>query len=422
MDVQLKYGRQGLTVSVPDDATVIYPVEAPGLPDETAALRAALQSPIGMPSLDRIVRPKDTVAIEFSDITRPMPSHRVLPVLLEQLERLVPREQILLINGTGTHVANTREELVGILGQEIVDNYRVVNHNAWDNDNLVNLGSTPRGHQVLVNKAFYQADVKILTGFIEPHIFAGFSGGPKGVLPAVAGIESIMDNHGVAMLADPRATWGNLEGNPVWEEMRAFATMARPDMILNVTLNRLGQLTGVFAGQMDLAHAHGVAFVKKHALVPVPHTYDVVLTTNSGYPLDINLYQTIKGISAARQAVKQGGSIIVASQCQGGIPDYGEYRNLVVEGGSPEGILTLISAPGFRRHDQWEAQLHANLMKAADIFVYSEGLSDEQVREMLFTPTHDIASTVRQELERHGPGASLLVIPEGSQSIPYVQA
>ncbi len=420
MRVDLKYGKTGLQVTLPDDATVIYPKEMPGLPDEQAALRAALAMPIGMPPPSRIVQPGDRVAIVFSDITRPMPSDRVLPVLLEALDGLVPREKILLINGTGTHMANTREELIGMLGQDIVDNYRVVNHDAWDNDNLVNLGMTPQGHRMLVNKAFYQSDFKILTGFIEPHIFAGFSGGPKAVLPAVAGIESIMDNHGFAMLNHPRATWGSREGNPVWEEMRAFATMAKPDMILNVTLNRLGQITGVFAGQLDLAHAQGVAQVREHAMVPVDGRYDVVLTTNSGYPLDINLYQTIKGLSAAMQVVKPGGSIIVASECRGGIPDYGEYRNLVVEGGSAEGILKLVGAPGFRRHDQWEAQLHAFVMQAADVFVYSDGLSDDQVREMLFTPVHDIEATVTRELERHGPGARLLVIPEGSQSIPYI--
>lgn len=422
MRVGLKYGTTGLQVTLPDQATVIYPREMDGLPDEPAALRAALAEPVGTPPLLDAVRPTDQVAIVFSDITRPMPSKRVLPVLLEELGKVVPREQILLINGTGTHMANTHEELIGMLGREIVEGYRVVNHDAWDNDNLADLGLTPQGHRVLVNRAFYEADFKILTGFIEPHIFAGFSGGPKAVLPAVAGIESIMDNHGYAMLNDPRATWGSREGNPVWEEMRAFARMTSPDMILNVTLNRTGQITGVFAGDLDLAHAQGVALVREHAMVPVDGRYDVVLTTNSGYPLDINLYQSIKGLSAAMQVVKPGGSIIIASECRGGIPDYGEYRNLVAEGGTPEGILELIGVPGFRRHDQWEAQLHAFIMQAADVFVYSDGLSDEQVRAMLFTPVHDIEATVAQALGRHGPDARLLVIPEGSQSIPYLQA
>lgn len=420
MRVELKYGKTGLQVELPEDATVIWPREVPGLPDEAQALRDALAAPIGVPPLAQQLKPSDAVAIVFSDITRPMPSDRVLPVLLQEIERVVPRDQILLINGTGTHQANTHEELVGMLGAHIVENYRILNHNAFDAASLVDLGVTPQGHRALVNRAFYEADYRILTGFIEPHIFAGFSGGPKAVLPAVAGIESIMDNHGYAMLDDPRTTWGLRDGNPIWEEMRDFARLAHPDFLLNVTLNRLGQITGVFAGDVEAAHAQGCALVRETAMVPVEHRYDVVLTTNSGYPLDINLYQTIKGISAAAQAVRPGGSIIVASECRGGIPDYGEYRNLVVEGGSPEGILALIGAPGFRRHDQWEAQLHANLIKLADIHVYSSGLSDDQIREMLFTPVHDVTEAVRQELARHGAGSTLLVLPEGPQSIPYL--
>lgn len=420
MRVELKYGRTGLHVQLPDDATVIWPRELAGLSNEAQAIRAGLAAPIGAKPLAQQLAPTDTVAIVFSDITRPMPSDRVLPIVLEVVESVVPREQIVLINGTGTHQANTRDELIGMLGREIVEDYRVINHDAFDDANLVDLGVTPQGHRALVNRAYYEADFRIVTGFIEPHIFAGFSGGPKAVLPGVAGIESIMDNHTYAMLDDSRATWGVRDGNPVWEEIRDFARLARPDFMLNVTLNRLGQITGVFAGDVEAAHAQGCALVREAAMVPVERQYDVALTTNSGYPLDINLYQTIKGISAAAQAIRPGGSIIVASECSGGIPDYGEYRNLVREGGSPEGILALIGAPGFRRHDQWEAQLHANLMKLAQIHIYSSGLTHDQVRGMLLTPVDDIEATVRQELERCGPGARLLVLPEGSQSIPYL--
>ncbi len=426
MRVELKYGRNGLQVELPDDATVIWPREVAGLPNEAEAILNALAAPIGTAPLAEKLKPSDSVAIVFSDITRPMPSDRVLPVLLQEIERVVPHEQIVLINGTGTHVANTRDELIGMLGREIVERYRVINHDAFDSDSLVDLGVTPQGHRALVNRTYYEADFRIVTGFIEPHIFAGFSGGPKAVLPAVAGIESIMDNHGYAMLDDPRTTWGVRDGNPIWEEIRDFARMAPPHFLLNVTLNRLGQITGVFAGDVEAAHAQGCAMVRETAMVPVEQRYDVVLTTNSGYPLDINLYQTIKGISAAAQVIEPGGSIVVASECRGGVPDYGEYRNLVMEGGTPDGILELICAPGFRRHDQWEAQLHANLMKMAQIHVYSSGLTPEQTREMLFDPVDDVEATVRQELQRHGQnardgrGARLLVLPEGSQSIPYL--
>jgi lactate racemase len=425
MRVELKYGQTGLQVEVPDDATVIWPREVPGLFDEARAIRDALVDPIEAAPLVKQLKPGNSVAIVFSDITRPMPSNRVLPVLLQEIERVVRRERIVLINGTGTHAANTRDELIGMLGRQIVENYRVINHNAFDSANLVDLGVTPQGHRAIVNRAYHEADFRIVTGFIEPHIFAGFSGGPKAVLPAVAGIESIMDNHGYAMLDDPRTTWGVREGNPIWEEMRDFARMSPPHFMLNVTLNRLGQITGVFAGDVEAAHAQGCEMVRDTAMVPVEHPFDVVLTTNSGYPLDINLYQTVKGISAAAQAIRPGGSIIVASECRGGIPDYGEYRNLVVEGGTPDGIMELIGKPGFRRHDQWEAQLHAGLMKLAQIHVFSGGLTPAQIREMLFCPVDDIEAAVRQELARcktDGRRARLLVLPEGSQSIPYISA
>lgn len=421
MRVDLKYGKTGLSVDLPDDATILWPQELAGLPDEQAALRAALRAPLGSAPLVERLKPSDRVAIVFSDITRPMPNDRVLPILLEEIERVVPRQQILLINGTGTHQANTPHELIEMLGAKIAENYHIINHNAFDPTQLTEIGVTPQGHHAWVNRAFYEADFKILTGFIEPHIFAGFSGGPKAVLPAVAGIDSIMDNHSYTMLAHPRATWGIREGNPVWEEIRDFARLTRPDFILNVTLNRRREITGIFAGDMEIAHAQGCALVRETAMVPVEHRYEVVLTTNSGYPLDINLYQTIKGISAAAQAVVPGGSIIVASECRGGIPDYGEYRNLVMQGGSADGILAMISQPGFRRHDQWEAQLHANLLKVANIYVYSEGLTPQQIRDMLFYPIEDIQAAVRRELERHGPGARLLVLPEGPQSIPYLK-
>lgn len=422
MRVRLKYGREGLAVEVPGDATVLTPQQVPGLADEPAAIREALRRPIGAPALREMVRPTDTVVIVFSDITRPMPNDRVLPVLLAELEEAgVPREQITLLNGTGTHRANTPEELREMLGAEVVAHYRVTQHDAFRHEDMVDLGETPYGRRVLVNRLFQEASFRIVTGFIEPHIFAGFSGGPKGVCPGIAGIDLIMANHGYQMLAHERATWGETEGNPIWEEMSACARLTRPDFLLNVTLNARREITGVFAGELWEAHARGVEFVRRTAMVGVEAPFDVVLTTNSGYPLDINLYQSVKGISSAAQVVKPGGSIVIATECRDGIPDYGEYGNLVREGGTAEGILRIISQPGFHRHDQWEAQLHADLLNKAEIHVYSDGLSDRQIEEMLLHPSHDVEETVAALLRRHGPGARLCVLPEGPQTIPYVR-
>jgi len=419
MNVELAYGRNGLHVDVPDDAIVIRPMEVAGLPDEAASIAATLNRPMGCPPLHDLVRPSDRIAIVFSDLTRPMPSDRVLPVLLRSLEG-VSRERITMINGLGTHRAKTPQELEEILGRDIARHYAIAQHDAWAEDELIDLGRTRHGHRATVNRHYLEADVRILTGFIEPHIFAGFSGGPKAVLPAVAGIDAIMDNHGYAMLNHPKATWGYTDGNPVWEEMLEVALMTRPTFLLNVTLNRHRAITGVYAGDLVAAHRAGVEAVRRTAMVAVDAPFDVVLTTNSGYPLDINLYQAVKGMSAAAQIVKPGGDIIIAAECRDGVPEYGEYRRLVHEGGSVQGILDRIAQPGFRCHDQWEAQLHAQVQRKATVHVYSDYLPDDEVRGMLLEPCRSIEGTVSALLRRHGPGARLYILPEGPQTIPYL--
>ncbi|MFP3896414.1 MAG: nickel-dependent lactate racemase [Anaerolineales bacterium] len=419
MQVELAYGRRGLDVEVPDDATVLQPQKVPGLADERGSLQAALRDPIASEPLRECVRPQDRVAIVFSDITRPMPNDRVLPILLEALDH-VPRENILLLNALGTHRPQTEEELEEMLGPEIAQGYNILQHDAWDDEELMDLGMTAYDHRALISRYYMDATYRILTGFIEPHFFAGFSGGPKAVMPGIAGFESIMDNHGYEMLKHPLATWGRLEGNPVYEETREVAAMTEPDFLLNVTLNRQREITGVFAGDLWQAHARGTDFVARNAMVPVEGPYDIVLTTNSGYPLDINLYQSVKGMSAAMQIVKPGGSIVIAAECQDGVPEWGEYGDLVHEAGSVQDILDIISQPGYRRRDQWEAQIQAIVQQKADVYVYSDGLSDEQTRRMLLNPCHDIEDTLADLRREHGPGARLCVLPEGPQTIPYL--
>jgi nickel-dependent lactate racemase len=422
MRVKLAYGRHGLTVDLPDGTHVLEPRFVPGLPDEAAALRAALRQPTGSKPLADLVRPADTVAVVHTDITRATPNNRVLPVLLAELESAgVRREDITLINALGTHRRQTEAELRAMLGEQIVDGYRCVQHDCTDADNLVSLGETAFGHPVRVNRLFLEADVRILTGFIEPHFFAGFSGGPKGVLPSLAGAESVFTNHGLQMIAHPQATWGITEGNPIWEEMREVALRTNPTFLLNVTLNAARQITGVFAGDMLAAHAAGCAFVKANAMAAVDRPYDTVITTNSGYPLDQNLYQSVKGMSAASQIVREGGAILIAAACEDGLPDHGRYVVLLAEGGSPQGVLDMISRPGFVEQDQWQVQIQAMIQLRADVYVYSDGLSDAQIERALFIPCRDIEGTVARLREEYGTGARLCVIPEGPQTIPYLR-
>ncbi len=422
MRLKLAYGRGGLSLALPDtaDVTVIEPKYVEGLADEAKSLAAALLSPLGTPPLARLAGPDDSVAVVLSDITRPMPNDRVLPLLLEALgDAGVRDERITLINGLGTHRPQTDEELDRMLGVDLVQHYRIVQHDAWDDANLVGVARNHAGRVVRVNRAYVEASVRILTGFVEPHFFAGFSGGPKAVLPAIADIESIMDNHGARLLSHPRTTWAVTTGNPLWEEIRDVAVTTQPTFLLNVTLNRDREITGIFAGDMLTAHRAAIDFVRARALQPVSAPYDIVVTSNSGYPLDLNLYQAVKGMSAAAQIVRPGGDIIIAAECWDGIPSHGEYGRLLREAESIDALLATIRAPGFRCHDQWEAQIQAQIQQKAHVHVYADGLTDEQLREAMVIPCRSIEDRV-EELLRLNPEARIAVLPEGPQTVPYL--
>ena len=413
----LAYGKLGLDFEMPSNAEVITPRSAPALPDVRQSLQDALRVPIGSPPLRDRVRPQDKVVIVHTDLTRATPNALILPVLLEELEGAgVRRDNITLLNALGTHRPQTPAELRGMLGDFIVENYRCLQHDAWDDGNLVAFGETSLGNPVRLNRAFAEAGVRILTGFIEPHFFAGFSGGPKGVLPSIAGFESVLSNHGREMIAHPKATWGVTAGNPIWEEMREVALGAAPTFLLNVAMNQRREITAVFAGDVIQAHNAGCAFVGEHALAPVERPYDVVITTNSGYPLDQNLYQAVKGISAAARVVRTGGAIVLVAACDDGLPAHSGYAKFLSQCSSPQEVLDLLARPGFHAHDQWTVQVQAQIQLKVDVYVYSGGLSDDEIRLALFTPLHDLKSSLEDLRNRYGPRTCIL--PDGPQTIP----
>jgi nickel-dependent lactate racemase len=423
MKIRLAYGKTGLEIELSDalDVTVVEPKFVPGLPDPGAALQRALRVPIEAPPLCDLVKSNDKVGVVFSDITRPTPNHLILPAVLNELTN-VPRENITLFNALGTHRLNTEAELRAMLGDALVDGYRIVQNDAFDPSTQMHLGTTTQGHDIWLNRELVECDVKILTGFIEPHLFAGFSGGGKAVMPGMAGQRTVLGNHDAGMIGHPQATWGITWGNPIWEETREVALKVDPTFLLNVTLNKDKQITGVFAGDLDAAHAAGCAFVKEVAMVAVSHAFDIVITTNSGYPLDLNLYQSVKGMSAAAQVVREGGALIVAADCWDGIPDHGLYAQLLREANSPQALLDTICAPGFLKQDQWQAQIQAQIQLKADVYVRTDNLTAEQIEMALLRPSPHIEDTVTHLLDKYGSQANLCVLPEGPQTIPYVQS
>ncbi|MCW5557968.1 MAG: nickel-dependent lactate racemase [Verrucomicrobiae bacterium] len=421
MNVSLAYGQGQLSVEFPEDrTTVIEPSFRPGLPDEQAAIRSALEQPIGAPPLRDWLRPDARICILFTDITRATPNHRLIPWLLAFLEEAgVRREQITLLNQLGTHRPNTREELEKMLTPDVVAHYRVINHEPENHAACVALGQTRGGTPAWINREAVEADVRIVTGFIEPHFFAGFSGGPKGIMPGVAHVETVMSNHGAHHIGDPRATFGICEGNPLWEELRDIALRAGPSFLLNVTLNDHRAITGVFAGDLIAAHRAGREFVRTAAMQKVKEPFDMVVTTNSGYPLDLNLYQGVKGMSAAARIVAERGTIILAAECREGVPAKSPLDRLLREAASPEEILTLLATPGFVRPEQWQAQIQALIQRRARVLVHS-AIPADVLRAAHLEPCPDIATAVRLELEQRGPQSRVAVLPQGPLTIPYL--
>ena len=420
MKVRLAYGLGHLPVELPDGlTTIIEPAHTPGLADERGAVLAALEAPIAARPLRDWVQPGSRVCIVFTDITRATPNERLIPCLLDCLAD-VPREDITLLNAVGTHRANTRAELEQMLTPSVVQNYRVLNHEAENASALVALGTTRDGTPALLNRHFAGADVRIVTGFIEPHFFAGFSGGPKGIMPGVAGLQTVMSNHGAKNLGDPNSTFGVTKGNPLWEEMRDIALRVGPSFLLNVTLNEQRQITGVFAGDLLAAHRAGCEFVKQSAMQEFAVPFDVVVTTNSGYPLDQNLYQGVKGMSAGARVLKPGGTLILACECREGVPANGSFDRILRSAASPAELLALLATPGFSRPEQWQAQLQALIQRQARVLLYSS-LSDDIVRAAHLTPCHDIGAAVEQLLPELPSGARIAALPQGPLTIPYLR-
>ena len=272
---------------------------------------------------------------------------------------------------------------------------------------------------VLLAREWVEADLRITTGFVEPHFFAGFSGGPKMVAPGLAGLETTLALHNARRIGDPRATWGVIEGNPVHDAVRAITAATRVDFSLDVLLDDRQQITRAFAGETLAMHAAACAAARREAMRPVDAPFDIVVTTNSGYPLDQNLYQAVKGMSAAAEIVKPGGTIICAAECRDGLPDHGSYGQLLHEGRSPADLLERIAASPVTIPDQWQVQIQARVQTKADVLLRCDGLTDAEVRAAHLEPIADVGEAV-ERLLRDNPAARVCVLPQGPQTIAYV--
>ncbi len=425
MKVHLAYGEHGLDVEVPDGTVVIEPPRIDGVADPQRAVADAIERPIGAPPLRQLVRAGSKVAIVVSDLTRPVPNRVLLPPILETVHSAgVPREDAVIIIATGMHRESTSEEIERILGPEIASNYEVVNHVGRDKSTLKYLTTTARGVEVWLNRQYMDADVRIVTGFVEPHLFAGFSGGGKGVLPGVAGAEIVMSNHGAEMLGHPKARYCVAEGNPIFEEMRDVALASKPSFLVNVTLNEKREITAVFAGELAATHDAGIAQAERQYVRAIPELFDIAISTNMGYPADLMLYQSVKGMAVAAQGVREGGSIILVAECRDGL-GLNEYVELITSEGSPKALLDRIHTPGFARYDQWGVQCQAMVQAKCDVWLHS-AMSRETTESAHLRYCEDVSATVAELRARQraelGREPRIVTLPHGQLTVPRLSA
>lgn len=419
MNVHFAYGHDGLDVAIPDglDVTVCEtkPMPEPGEPAKIVA--ASLANPIGSNRLVDIAEGRESACVVISDVTRPVPNALLLPSLLREIETAgVPREKIVILVGTGIHRPNLGDELRGVVGDEVMDNYRIENHYSKKEEDQVFVGKTEAGIPVEINRFYMNADLKVVTGLIEPHMWAGFSGGRKGILPGIASVETMKHMHGYDMIADPGLGYGEVgESNPFHVAGVEVSRMVGCDFLANVVIDARRRLLGCFCGDIVEAHEKGCEFLRPYVEHEFAAPVDIVAIGGGGLPLDHVLYQSSKAMVVADAILKPEGSMVVAAGCSEG-PGSPEFADLLDKVESVDQFMAMLREPGFFEVDQWVAQQIYEIRRRHEIFYHTDGIDAERLRRYLMTPVESVEAGLRRCAEKHGAGAKVAVFPEG----PYV--
>ena len=420
MQIKMRYGHGTLPINIPDNnlAGILETSESKPLGDADAAVQQAIAEPIASPALAELARGRDSACIVISDVTRPVPNQIILPPMLKTLEASgIPREKITILIATGIHRPNEGEELEGMVGRFIMETYRIRNHFSQDPGTHAYLGKTANGTPVHIDKTYLAADLKVITGLIEPHLMAGYSGGRKAICPGLASVETMKIMHGPHLMEHPKSAVGILDGNPFHEEATEIALMAGVDFNLNVAIDKARRITGVFAGDMVTSHRVGAQFVENQAKATLPEPVDAVVVSSAGHPLDTTFYQAIKGLLAAVEIVKEGGSILLVAACGEGIGS-GPFTDLVFKTQDLRAFVEGLYNPANFVIDQWQLEELAKVARKADIYFYSEGIPYPQQKKLFVQPVREPQAGIEAILARYGDNTRIAAIPEG----PYVLA
>ncbi len=379
---------------------------------EEELVREAINNPINSPKLEDLVKGKNKIVIISSDHTRPVPSHITMPIYLETIRKGNPSADITILIATGMHRPTTKEELINKYGEKIVREEKIVVHNAYNDEDMAFKGILPSGGELWINKIACEADLLVSEGFIEPHFFAGFSGGRKSVLPGIASKKTVLWNHNAKFIASPYSRSGSLKDNPIHKDMVYAAKAANLKYILNVVINSEKKIIYAVSGDLEEAHKVGCDFVLSLAKVDSVKS-DIVITSNGGYPLDQNMYQTAKGLSSGEACVNDGGVIIIASSCVDGHGGEFFYHLLADYENVEEAYKNICDVdPSKTEFDQWEAQVLLRILVKAKVIVVSEDCEPKLFTDMHMMHANTLSEALNMARSIVG-NKKITIIPDG---------
>lgn len=421
--MRFDYGKNGLEINLDPswNVTIFHPKKQKVIEKPVEAIRAAINNPIGTSTLKQIIKQKNNsnkICVVVSDATRPVPSNIILEGLIKELNSYgINDNQITILIATGLHRPSREEELERILGKDLKKRLKIVNHVATEKNSLEHLGNNSDGTPIYINKLYFNSDLKILTGYVEPHFFFGFSGGRKSIAPGIAGEETIQGNHSAKNIASPYSRFGIYKENIMHQKSTETIKLVGVDFIINVCINEKHEITQVAAGDIEKVHEFLVDYQQKYVFREITEPYDIVICGNGGYPLDLNLYQAVKSMAIGEMAVKSGGTIISVNELSDGI-GHENFKELIFSAKPPKQIYEQILNKEIIVPDQWEIQILTRVLMKAEIIVVSK-LKD--IGNIGLKHAETVENAIESSLKRHGKKAKILILPNGPQLLPLLK-
>ncbi|MFW9822035.1 MAG: nickel-dependent lactate racemase [Candidatus Thorarchaeota archaeon] len=423
--LRLDYGKNGLEISINPlwDITVLQPKPQKSLEFPIEKIRTAIKKPIGGKPLQKIIEPKKNVkrvCVVVSDTTRPVPSHMILEALIQELNEYgIQDNQILILIANGLHRPSRPDEIERIIGKDLYKRLEVKNHIATDEKSLHYFGTTEENIPIYINKNYCTSDIKIITGYVEPHFFFGFAGGRKSIIPGIAGIETIQANHSAEKIASPYSRFGVYHENVLHKNSIEICQKVGIDFAVNVCINKNHEIVQIAAGNYEKVHEFLVEYQYNQIFSEIQEPFDIVVCGNGGYPLDLNLYQAVKSMALGELAVKNDGTIISVNECIDGIGQ-DKFRELLFSGKAPKELYNSILKKEIVVPDQWEIQILTRILMKAEIFIISR-LKENEIGNIGLKYAENVEEAIKESIKKHGSEARILILPNGPQILPFLK-